>query len=142
MDKATDRGLDVEADIPDDSIMVQGDNDLITQVIYNLLENAAKFAVPDTALYLGLSIRGDKAVVSVRNRGATIPPEEIPLLFERFHNSDKSRSEDKDGYGLGLYVVKTIIDQHKEQISVTSEGGVTDFNFTMQRSAPLHGNPQ
>lgn len=140
--KITDRGLDVEADIPEDSVMVQGDNDLITQVIYNLLENAAKFAVPDTALYLGLSIRGDKAVVSVRNRGATIPPEEIPLLFERFHKSDKSRSEDKDGYGLGLYVVKTIIDQHKEQISVTSEGGVTDFNFTMQRSAPLHGNPQ
>ena len=54
------------------------------------------------------------------NHGATIAPEEIPLLFERFHKSDKSRSEDKDGYGLGLYVVKTILTQHKEHISVTA----------------------
>ena len=129
--KINDRGLDVEADIPDDSVMVQGDNDLITQVIYNLLENAAKFAAPASALYLGLHTVGDKAVVSVRNQGHTIPAEEIPLLFERFHKSDKSRSEDKDGYGLGLYIVKTILDNHGEDIFVTSRDGVTRFVFTM-----------
>ena len=132
--KINDRGLDVEADIPDDSVMVLGDNDLITQVIYNLLENATKFAAAGTALYLGLHLTGDKAVVTVRNRGNTIPAEEIPLLFERFHKSDKSRSEDKDGYGLGLYIVKTILTQHKEKITATSENGVTDFSFTMQRA--------
>ena len=61
--KITDRGLDVEADIPEDSVMVQGVNDLITQVIYNLLENAAKFAAPGSTLYLGLTeTGGDKAV--------------------------------------------------------------------------------
>ena len=125
-------GLDVEADIPEDSVMVQGDNDLITQVIYNLVENAVKFATPGTALYLGVHTAGEKALVSVRNNGQTIPPEEIPLLFERFHKTDKSRSEDKDGYGLGLYVVKTILNQHKEKITVTSENGVTSFDFTMQ----------
>ena len=53
------------------------------------------------------------------------------LLFERFHKSDKSRSEDKDGYGLGLYIVKTILEQHKEKISVTSEEGVTTFSFSL-----------
>jgi signal transduction histidine kinase len=126
------RQLDVEADIPEDSVLVLGDNDLITQVIYNLLENATKFAAPDSTLYLGLSLRGEKAVVTVRNTGHTIPVEEIPLLFERFHKSDKSRGMDKDGYGLGLYIVKTIIDQHKEKITVTSEGGVTAFSFTVQ----------
>ena len=136
--KITQRGLDVEADIPDDSVMVLGDNDLITQVIYNLLENAAKFATPGSALYLGLHMMGEKAVVSVRNVGSTIPAEEIPLLFERFHKSDKSRSEDKDGYGLGLYIVKTILAQHKERISVTSENGVTTFSFTMQVARPAH----
>ncbi len=130
--KITDRGLDVEADIPEDSVMVLGDNDLVTQVIYNLLENAAKFAAPASKLYLGLHTVGEKAVVSVRNTGHTIPAEEIPLLFERFHKSDKSRSEDKDGYGLGLYIVKTILELHKEKIAVTSEGGVTTFSFTMQ----------
>lgn len=136
--KITDRGLDVEADIPEDSVMVQGVNDLITQVIYNLLENAAKFAAPRSTLYLGLTeTGGDKAVVTVRNTGHTIPAEEIPLLFERFHKSDKSRSEDKDGYGLGLYVVKTILSQHKEKITVTSENGVTSFSFTVQLAHPM-----
>ena len=139
--KITDRGLDVEADIPEDSVMVQGVNDLITQVIYNLLENAAKFAAPGSTLYLGLTeTGGDKAVVTVRNTGHTIPAEEIPLLFERFHKSDKSRSEDKDGYGLGLYVVKTILSQHKEKITVTSENGVTSFSFTVQLAHPMPQN--
>jgi signal transduction histidine kinase len=126
------RDLDVEADIPEDSVLVLGDNDLITQVVYNLLENATKFATPESTLYLGLAVNGEKAQVTVRNTGHTIPPEEIPLLFERFHKSDKSRSVDKDGYGLGLYIVKTIVEQHKETISVTSEDGVTAFSFTVQ----------
>ena len=113
--KITDRHLDVEADIPDEPILVLGDNDLITQVIYNLLENATKFARQGSTLYLG----------------DTISAEELPLLFERFHKSDKSRSEDKDGVGLGLYIVKTILEQHHEQINVTSENGVTTFTFSL-----------
>ena len=72
-----------------------------------------------------------KARITVRNEGDTIPAEELPLLFERFHKSDKSRSEDKDGYGLGLYIVKTILAQHKEKINVTSENGVTTFSFSL-----------
>ena len=129
--KITDRNLDVEADIPEESVLVLGDNDLITQVIYNLLENAAKFATAGSALYLGLSLRGEKAEVTVRNHGATIDAEELPRLFERFHKSDKSRSEDKDGVGLGLYIVKTILEQHREHIYATSEEDLTTFTFTM-----------
>lgn len=70
-----------------------------------------------------------KARVTVRNVGETIDPEELPRLFERFHKSDKSRSRDKDGVGLGLYIVRTILEQHKEKINVTSEDGVTTFTF-------------
>lgn len=136
--KITDRGLDVEADIPEDPIIVQGDKTLITQVVYNLLENATKFAAAATTLQLSLRVNETKAVVSVQNQGNTIPPEEIPLLFERFHKTDKSRSEDKDGYGLGLYVVKTILDQHQEKIVVTSEEGVTTFAFTLSLSDITH----
>ncbi len=136
--KITLRHLDVEAQIPEDPVIVRGDKTLITQVIYNLLENAAKFAAPGSALFLGLHLSDTKAVVSVKNHGATIPPEEIPLLFERFHKSDKSRSEDKDGYGLGLYVVKTILDQHREKIVVTSENGLTTFAFTLSLSNITH----
>ena len=130
--KINDRHLDVEADIPDEPILVLGDNDMITQVLYNLLENAAKFAREGSTLYLGVAMMDGKARVTVRNIGDTIPAEELPLLFERFHKSDKSRSEDKDGYGLGLYIVKTILQQHKEDISVTSENGVTTFTFSLR----------
>ena len=94
--KITDRHLDVDADIPDEPILVLGDNDLITQVIYNLLENATKFAREGSTLYLGVTTLDGKARVTVRNVGDTISAEELPLLFERFHKSDKSRSEDKD----------------------------------------------
>ena len=69
--------------------------------------------------------------IRIQDSGKGIPAEELPLLFERFHKSDKSRSEDKDGYGLGLYIVKTILEQHKEKISVTSEDGVTAFSFSL-----------
>lgn len=130
--KINDRHLDVDADIPDEPILVLGDNDMITQVIYNLLENAAKFAREGSTLYLGVAMMDGKARVTVRNVGDTIPAEELPLLFERFHKSDKSRSEDKDGYGLGLYIVKTILQQHKEEINVTSEDGVTTFTFSLR----------
>ncbi|MEA4941865.1 Adaptive-response sensory-kinase SasA [bioreactor metagenome] len=129
--KITDRGLDVDADIPEEPILVLGDNDMITQVIYNLLENAAKFATPGSVLYLGVVRRDGKARVTVRNEGDTIPAAELPLLFERFHKSDKSRSEDKTGVGLGLYIVKTILEQHREKIDVTSEDGVTTFSFSL-----------
>ncbi len=130
--KITSRGLDVDVEIPEDPVMVLGDNDLLTQVVYNLLENATKFATPDSTLFLGLEKKGEKAVVTMRNSGATIPPEELPLLFERFHKSDRSRSEDKDGVGLGLYIVRTILEQHREKISVTSQDGLTTFTFTVQ----------
>ena len=130
--RINDRNLDVDADIPDTPIMTLGDPDMITQVIYNLLENAAKFAREGSTLYLGVARMDGKALVSIRNEGDTIPAEELPLLFERFHKSDKSRSEDKDGVGLGLYIVKTILEQHKEKINVTSENGVTTFSFSLR----------
>jgi len=129
--KITDRNLDVDADIPDEPILVLGDKDMITQVIYNLLENATKFAQEGSTLYLGVTTIDGKARVTIRNVGGTISAEELPLLFERFHKSDKSRSEDKDGVGLGLYIVKTILEQHKEKINVTSENGVTTFTFSL-----------
>ena len=129
--KINDHHLDVDADIPDEPILVLGYNDMITQVHYNLLENAAKFAREGSTLYLGVAAIDGKARVTIRNVGETIAPEELPLLFERFHKSDKSRSEDKDGVGLGLYIVKTILEQHKEKINVTSENGVTTFTFSL-----------
>ena len=67
----------------------------------------------------------------MQNLGATIPPDELPLLFDRFHKADYSRSMDREGVGLGLYIVKTILNKLKENITVTSEDGVTRFTFTL-----------
>ena len=137
--KITDRGLDVEVDIPEDAVVVLGDSDLLTQVIYNLLENAVKFAECDSTLFLGLTKQGNKAIVTVQNRGATIDEEELPKLFDRFHKSDRSRSADKDGVGLGLYIVRTILEQHREKIVATSKDGVTAFTFTVQLAEDQRG---
>ena len=61
-----------------------------------------------------------------------IPEESLDKIFERFYKSDRSRSLDKNGVGLGLYIVKTIVCSHGEDISVTSQNGVTTFTFTVQ----------
>ena len=73
----------------------------------------------------------DRAYVAVENTGPTIKEEELPLIFDRFHKSDKSRSMDREGVGLGLYIVKAILDNHNEDIYVTSSEGVTRFVFTL-----------
>ncbi len=129
--KINDRDLDVETDLPEGPVMVWGDPDGITQVCYNLLDNAIKFAAPGTALGLGIRVKGEKAYVSVKDTGETIPPEELGQIFDRFHKTDRSRSVDRDGVGLGLYIVKTILNAHREDVTVTSEEGVTTFTFTM-----------
>ena len=105
--------------------MVWGDPDAVTQVCYNLLDNAAKFAAQGTDITVQITKKDGKALVTVRNLGATIPPDELPLLFERFHKVDR------EGVGLGLYIVKTILGNLKENITATSEDGVTQFTFTL-----------
>ncbi len=129
--KINGRGLDVDTRIPDNPVLVWGDPDAITQVCYNLLDNAIKFSAEGSTLGIAIAAKGGKAQVSVRNTGETIPPEELPLLFDRFHKTDRSRSVDREGVGLGLYIVKTILDNHKENITASSTGGVTEFTFTL-----------
>ncbi|HBD86933.1 MAG TPA: sensor histidine kinase, partial [Clostridiales bacterium] len=80
---------------------------------------------------ISLCKEGGKAYVSIKNTGDTISEEDLPLIFDRFHKSDRSRSLDREGVGLGLYLVKTILDAHNEDISVTSRDGVTDFVFSL-----------
>ncbi len=129
--KITQRGLDVNAQLPEEPLMVWGDPDAVTQICYNLLDNAAKFAAPETTLTISTVKKDGKVHTTIQNLGATIPPEELPLLFDRFHKTDASRSADRDGVGLGLYIVKSLIGNLKEQITATSEDGVTRFTFTL-----------
>lgn len=133
--KVNAKRLEVDAQLPqDEPVPVWGDQDAITQVCYNLLDNAIKFSQEGGVLGLGVSVKGAKATVTISNQGETIPPGEQQLIFDRFHKTDHSRSADRDGVGLGLYIVKTILNSHKETISCVSEDGVTKFIFTMTRA--------
>ena len=129
--RAMAKNLDVDPQLPDNHVMVFADKDAITQVVYNLLDNAIKFAHENTCITLRLYRDNDKAYVSIKDIGETIPPDDLPFIFDRFHKSDRSRSLDKTGVGLGLYLVKTIINSHDEDIAVKSEDGVTEFVFTL-----------
>lgn len=123
--------LNVDIDMPEFGLTVHAFADAVSQVIYNLLDNAVKFIDDGGTLSIHARQQGDKAVVSIANTGPTIDPAELPLIFDRFHKTDKSRSTDRDGVGLGLYIVKTIVLAHGEDIYVTSRDGKTEFTFTM-----------
>ncbi len=129
--KITQKNLVVQAEFPDYPVYTRASQDAITQVVYNLVDNAVKFC-PEGGV-LGLQIRqsDNRLFVTVSNEGDTIPPEELPLVFDRFHKIDKSRSQNRDGWGLGLYIVKTLVCGHGEDISVSSKDGQTAFTFTL-----------
>ena len=130
-ERVTQKKLEMELNLPDDGIMVLGDEDALTRVVYNLVDNAIKFAGEGKALTVSVWKENGKAYTSVKDEGVTIPREELPLIFDRFHKSDRSRSQDKEGVGLGLYMVKAIISAHGQDIFVTSENGETAFTFTL-----------
>jgi len=129
--KINEKQLDVQVDMPDHPVFTLASQDAIHQVIYNLVDNAVKFCPQGEQITLDLREGSNKAYVSIGNRGQTIPPEELPLVFDRFHKIDKSRALNRDSWGLGLYIVKTILDSHGENISVTSRDGTTTFTFTL-----------
>jgi signal transduction histidine kinase len=107
-------GLDAERTI------VWGDSDLVHQVVYNLVENAVKFVNRDGTIQFDFRREDGMVYTTVKNTGEGIAQEELPRLFERFNNSDRSRGLDKSGVGLGLYIVKTILGALGGEISVSS----------------------
>ena len=129
--KINGKGLNVDVELPDRPVWVKAERDGITQIVYNLLDNAIKFCPQGGKLGLFLALEGGKAKVTVQNSGPTIDPNELPLLFDRFHKADKSRSADREGWGLGLYIAKTIVGAYGGDIWATSENGITNFIFTL-----------
>lgn len=128
-DRLENKGIEIKGLETFDGIEAYGDQTLLHQVLYNLIENAVKFT-PDNGT---ITIKGDKAdgrvYFSVSNTGKGISGEDLPFVFDKFYKADKSRSKDKKSMGLGLYIVKTIVNLHGGEISVTSEvDGVTCFS--------------
>ena len=113
-------------------IFVSADRDKISQVLYNLVDNAIKFSHADAAIRITVEEKGRKALVAVKDTGVGIPKEDLAKIWDRFYKSDSSRGKDKKGTGLGLSIAKEIVTAHNENINVISTEGVgTEFVFTL-----------
>ncbi|MDR0819211.1 MAG: HAMP domain-containing histidine kinase, partial [Oscillospiraceae bacterium] len=129
------KNLEVEAILPEEPLYVSGEEDAVAQVIYNITENAVKFADLGGTLTVRVWKTGGKAYVSVKDVGEPIPADDLPFIFDRFHKSDRSRRIDKDGLGLGLHIAKSIIDGYGETIRANSDNRETEFVFTLTLAA-------
>jgi len=113
---------------------VRADADLLSQVVYNLVDNAVKFT-PEGG-YIGVNIieTAEYTETHILNSGAGISPDEIDRIFERFYKVDKSRSAHAKSTGLGLYIVKSILELHGGKIYAESKEGIyTEFVFTLPK---------
>ncbi len=132
--KIDEKKLDVSFECEEENIRVVADRDAIYQVLYNLCDNAVKFASVGGALQIGVRyLKNHRVLVSVFNNGNGIAPADLPYVFDRFYKSDKSRGLNKSGVGLGLFISKTIIEAHDEKIWVESVYGKNCcFSFTLK----------
>lgn len=119
-------------DVPDDHRFVNGDRDRLEQVLANLLENAVKYSLHGSEIFVNVDGRGDQVVTAVRDRGIGIPADELAQVFERFHRGRQVSSTNYGGLGLGLYITKQIVERHGGSIWVDSkEGSGTTFYFSL-----------
>jgi heavy metal sensor kinase len=116
------KGLSLHADARADA-EVCGDVGRLRQVFYNVLDNAIKYTPVGGRVDVGLELRGQTAVVTVRDTGIGIPAEHLPNVFERFYRVDKGRSREQGGTGLGLSISRSIVTAHGGMIELASGSG-------------------
>lgn len=127
--------LNVDFECDEEKMYVIADSDAIYQILYNICDNAVKFSREKGNYRISLKSRDKRVHISVYNEGQGISADDLPYVFDRFYKSDKSRGLDKTGTGLGLYITKTIIDAHGEEIWVKSEPGqFCEFTFTLKQT--------
>jgi len=117
-------------------VRIVGDRTRLQQVVINVLDNAVKYTPHGGSVAIQLSIEDAAAVLTVRDTGIGIPPEDLPRIFDRFYRVDKARHRTAGGSGLGLSIVQWIIHAHHGSISVESAEGV---GTTVTIRLPLDG---
>jgi two-component system OmpR family sensor kinase len=105
------------------NVSVRGDTSWIERVILNLLDNAIKFTPDGGQVRISVAAENGEAALRVEDTGIGIPPEALPHIFERFYRAEPSRSKQVEGVGLGLALVKWIVDRHRGRIQVESQPG-------------------
>lgn len=118
------------------SHQVEADSDLIMLAISNLLENSVKYAKETPQIALSLREREGEVELCIADQGIGIPKEDLPYIFDRFYTVDKARSRKLGGAGLGLSIVKAVVENQKGAVSVCSElGKGTTFTLHLKKSA-------
>jgi two-component system phosphate regulon sensor histidine kinase PhoR len=134
--KASKKKMSLVFDVDyDTQILVKADKERVRQVLTNLIVNSIKYGIEKGTTEVSIeNLIKNKVIVRVTDNGEGITSENIPRLFERFYRVDKSRSREVGGSGLGLSIVKHIIEAHDEKIYVESEIGVgSEFSFTLEK---------
>jgi signal transduction histidine kinase/CheY-like chemotaxis protein len=123
---------------------VWGDPDKLRQVVTNLVDNAIKYSPPQGQIRIAVTqIEGGLAKLSVTDSGHGIPRELLPKVFEAFYRVESDRKRDVKGFGLGLTIVKTLVELHGGQVSIESElGKGTSFHVTLPLSNMSIGKPK
>jgi two-component system, OmpR family, sensor histidine kinase BaeS len=128
------RGLVVQVSLPP-ILAVHADPDALAQVLGNLLQNAARYTPSGGRVFVQAAAENDSVLVSVANSGDAIPAAELPHLFERFYRIEKSRDAGRGGAGIGLAVVKELIEAAGGRVGVESRPGLTRFWFSLDAAA-------
>jgi CheY-like chemotaxis protein len=118
--------------VPEPSPRIAGDQARLTQVIANLLNNAAKFQNDDGVVELQVTIEGTEAVIKVRDEGFGIAPEGLHGLFSLFSQGERSPASEHGGLGVGLSLAKTLVEMHGGSVSAWSEGVGKGSEFTVR----------
>jgi len=123
----------------EEPILVNADEERIQQLLTNLIENSIKYGKNDGTTEVSIQdLIQNKVLIRITDNGDGIESEHIPRLFERFYRVDKSGNRKVGGSGLGLSIVKHIIEAHDEKIYVESEFGVgSEFSFTLEKAEKL-----
>lgn len=133
--KINDKKLNVDVQLEDRQLYVLCDEDRMRQVLTNLIDNAVKYSNNGGFVKVSTTRKGGKIVTSIYNNGPVIPKKEINAIWERFYKSDKSRTN-KVSTGLGLPIVRHILNQHGEDVWIENKGETTgvEFSFTLKKA--------
>jgi signal transduction histidine kinase len=132
----------VETTLPPRSVMVRGDVVRLTQAVSNLLHNAARYTPPGGTVSVRLDVEGNDAVIRVTDTGVGIAPEMLGRIFELFHQGEPPPGEQREGLGLGLTLVRRLVELHGGSVGATSPGPGLGSTFEIRLPAlPMTTTP-
>ncbi len=123
----TDKNIDIVGIDKLDAVRIRADEALIRQVVYNLIDNAVKFTLRDGTIKIDLSVEKHNVKLTIANTGSTIPQDELNSIFDRFYKVDKSRGLDASSFGIGLHIVRSILEMHGGTIQAVCKDEYTKF---------------